>query len=109
MQFLSFRVIFKRIKAITSMMRDKTVSKWKKLLIVAGVAYLLTPVDLIPPVLFPFGWLDDVILWLWILWCLKDTLDAYWMGEKVVDLSKSYKGKKIISDVEYEVEKDRDK
>ena len=49
MQFISFRVLFRRIKAIKSMMRDKTVPKRKKILVVLGIIYLFLPVDLIPP------------------------------------------------------------
>ena len=51
-----------RIKAISSMMRDKTVPKRKKALVIFGLIYLVLPVDIIPPVLFPFGFLDDLIL-----------------------------------------------
>ena len=71
-----------RIKAISSMMRDKTVPKRKKALVIFGLIYLVLPVDIIPPVLFPFGFLDDLVLWIWIIWHLKDTLDQYWVGEK---------------------------
>ena len=103
MQFIGFRVIFKRIKAIRFMMKDKSVPKRKKALIIAGLIYLVLPVDLIPPVLFPIAWIDDLILWLWILWHLREELDKYWLGEKTVDFSKKYRGKTVIDDVEYEV------
>jgi uncharacterized membrane protein YkvA (DUF1232 family) len=72
-------------------MADKTVPKRKKALVVFGLIYLFLPVDLIPPVLFPFGFLDDLVLWIWILYTLKETLDTYWMGEKPVNYSKKYK------------------
>lgn len=65
-------------------------TKAKKALVIFGIIYLFLPVDLIPPVLFPIAWVDDFILWLWILWHLKDILDTYWLGEKEVDLSKIY-------------------
>ncbi|MCI8608550.1 MAG: DUF1232 domain-containing protein [Firmicutes bacterium] len=104
MNFISFRVIFSRIKAIKYMMADKTVPKRKKLLVVLGIIYLFLPVDLIPPVLFPFGFLDDLVLWIWILWHLKDTLDAYWVGEKEVDYSKNFRGKDMVEGVEYTVD-----
>ena len=52
MQFISFRVLASRIKAISSMMADKTVAKSKKILVILGIVYLFLPVDLIPPVLF---------------------------------------------------------
>ena len=41
------------------MMADKTVPKRKKALIVFGIIYLFLPIDLIPPILFPIGWIDD--------------------------------------------------
>lgn len=109
MQFISFRVLASRIKAISSMMADKTVSKSKKLLVILGIVYLFLPVDLIPPVLFPFGFLDDLVLWIWILWTLKDTLDNYWVGEKEQDFSGNYSKKDIIEGVGFTVEQEDEK
>lgn len=108
MQFITFRVIGKRIAAISSLLRDKTVPFRKKALVIFGIVYLFLPVDLIPPVLFPFGFLDDLILWIYILWHLKDELDAYWMGEKKEDLSKNFRGKTFVEGVEFEVDDDRE-
>jgi uncharacterized membrane protein YkvA (DUF1232 family) len=107
MQFLSWRIIVKRIKAIRCMMADKTVPKRKKLLVVGGIIYLFLPIDVIPPVLFPIAWIDDMIIWLWIIWHLRDVLDRYWLGEKSVDLSGKYKDKKIIDGAGFEVKDDR--
>ena len=104
MHFLSFRFIMNRIKAISSMMKDKTVPKRKKLLVVFGVVYLLLPVDLIPPVLFPFGFLDDLVLWLWIISHLAETLDQYWNGEKTVDYSKNFSADNLVEGVTFEVD-----
>ena len=82
MQFISLRVILKRIKAVFYLLKDKTVPMRKKALVIFGIVYLFLPVDLIPPIIFPFGFLDDLVLWIYILWTLKDELDSYWMGEK---------------------------
>ena len=106
MQFFSWTFIRGRLKAIVSMMKDKTVPLRKKALVIFGLVYLVLPVDLIPPVLFPFGFLDDLVLWIWIIWHLKDTLDEYWIGEKVVDYSKNFKGKNIIEGVDFTVDHD---
>ena len=92
------------MRAIVSMMKDKTVPKRKKALVIFGLIYLVLPVDLIPPILGPVGFIDDAILWIWIIWHLKDTLDQYWLGEKEVDLSKDFHDKNIIEDVDYTVE-----
>ncbi len=91
MQFLGLHSIFKRMKAIPFMMADKNVPKRKKAWVVFGVIYLFLPVDLIPPILFPFGFLDDLVLWIFILYHLRETLDTYWLGEKAQNYSKKYK------------------
>ena len=103
MQFLGIQVLLKRVKAIRFMMADKTVPKRKKALIVFGIIYLFLPIDLIPPFLLPIGWIDDVLLWLFILYHLRKELDSYWTGGKTKDLSKKYRGKTFVNDVEYEV------
>ena len=104
MQFITLNVLIKRIKAIRYMMADKTVPKRKKLLVAAGIIYLFLPVDLIPPILFPVGFLDDLVLWLWIILHLKDTLDEYWVGDKEEDLSGEFKDDKLVNDVEFTVD-----
>lgn len=109
MQFFSFRFIINRVKAISSMMKDKTVPKSKKALVLFGLIYLVLPVDIIPPVLFPFGFLDDLVLWIWIIWHLKDTLDQYWVGEKTVDYSKDFKSENLVEGVDYKVDTDGEK
>ena len=106
MQYISFRMILGRIKAIKAMMKDKTVPKRKKLLIVLGLVYLVMPLDLAPVVLGPVAAVDDLVLWLWILWNLKDTLDAYWIGEKVDDFSKDFSGKNLVEGVEFKVDEE---
>ena len=108
MQFISFRMILKRIKAVPFFLKDKTVPLRKKILVVFGIVYLFLPIDLIPPILFPFGFIDDLILWIYILWHLKDELDSYWDGEKAEDLSKKFRGKNIVEGVEFDVEDDND-
>lgn len=107
MQYFGIRVLIKRIAAIRFMMKDKSVPKWKKAIIVAGILYVLLPFDVIPIAVLPVSWLDDVILWGFILWYLRYELDKYWFGEKKVDLSEKYRRKTMVDDVEYEVRKDK--
>ncbi len=104
MQYFGLQVIMKRLKAIKFMMADKSVPKRKKALIIFGIIYIFLPVDLISPVLFPIAWIDDLILWGFILWYLSSELDKYWMGGKTKDYSKKYRGKTFVDDVEYEVD-----
>src|SRR5512143_310611 len=55
-----------RVKLILRLIGDKRVSPWLKIIPVAGVAYLISPLDIIPDIMLPFvGELDDAaILWL---------------------------------------------
>ncbi len=109
MRFVFFRVLMSRIKAIKAMMMDKTVPKRKKALVIAGIIYLLLPVDLIPPVLFPISILDDIVLWIWIIWNLKDTLDQYWTGESEQDFSGNYRKEDMVEGVEFTVDREEEK
>ena len=59
MNFISWQVIWKRIKAIRFFMKDKTVPLRKKLLILLGIVYLVSPIDLIPAPVLIFGLVDD--------------------------------------------------
>jgi len=106
MQYFGFRVLIKRIKAIRFMMADKSVPKRKKALLIFGIIYIFLPVDIIPMVFFPVAWLDDLVLWILILWYLSSELDKYWTGGKTKDFSKKYRGKTIVDDVEYKVDED---
>lgn len=95
MQFLSWTFIRGRLRAIVSMMKDKTVPKRKKALVIFGLIYLVLPVDLIPPILGPVGFIDDAILWIWIIW-LEGYAGSVLAGRKEVDLSKDFHDKNIM-------------
>lgn len=69
--------LFSRIKGIIPMLKDKEVAWWKKAILIAGVIYLILPVDLIPPLVPVFGWLDDFLIWIAILYFMGKELDRY--------------------------------
>lgn len=77
MQYLKFALLKKRIRGIIPMIKDKEVSFWKKFLLLFGLVYLFLPFDLIPPLIPVFGWFDDIILWIFILYYLRDELDKH--------------------------------
>ena len=106
MRYIGFRMLVGRIKAISAMMKDREVPFRKKLLIIAGIIYLFLPLVLLPPILGPFGFIDDIVLWLWIIWHLKDTLDQYWTGASECDMSKDFKRKDIVEGVEFTVDQE---
>jgi len=105
MQFISFTVLWKRIKAIKYYLKDPGVSLLKKLLVVFGIGYLFMPFDLIPIVIPVFGMMDDVILWSFILTYLSSELDKYSPDEKrKMRKQYDYSGKTIIQTTAREVD-----
>jgi Uncharacterized conserved protein len=108
-QFIFLQVLIKRLKAIKFFLKDKEVPLHKKLIIIGGILYLLSPVDLIPEPILLFGAIDDIVLWVFIIWYLKDELDKYWREDSDVKPSEKFRGKNIIDDVNFEVEKEVNK
>jgi uncharacterized membrane protein YkvA (DUF1232 family) len=55
-----------RVKLIIRLIADRRVSPWLKILPIGGILYLLSPLDIVPDIMFPvIGELDDIaILWL---------------------------------------------
>lgn len=47
-------------RLIMRLMLDRRVPVWSKLIIPAGVIYLISPFDIIPDFLIGLGWIDDI-------------------------------------------------
>lgn len=53
--------LFARLRRLPRYLRDSDVSIWRKLLVLLGAAYLLSPFDALPEMFIPIiGWLDDL-------------------------------------------------
>ena len=74
-------ILLRRIKGIIPMLKDRAVPWWKKAILIAAIIYLILPVDLIPPLVPVFGWLDDIILWIAILYFMRTELDEHIPGK----------------------------
>ncbi len=92
----SLKNYFRRILNLRLYLKDPNQSTAKKILIIFGIIYLLSPVDLLPEPIFGIGILDDLILWGVILTYLAQELDTYTGGEGISrSARKRYKGTKI--------------
>ena len=107
MRYLALSVLLRRLKAVPKLMKDRSVSLWKKALVVFGIVYLVLPVDLIPPIVPVFGFLDDVILWAFILVHLKDELDRYAIPQEGGSGADMYTGRDVL-EADYTVEERKD-
>lgn len=89
-----FQDLIQRIKLIGRLMGDKRVNFFLKILPVAAVVYLVSPIDLVPGLALPvIGALDDAaILWLgttlFVSLCPEEVVEEHMSAlNKVVDSS----------------------
>ena len=58
------------------------ISRWRIFsLIVAGILYFLTPIDLIPDFLFGVGLVDDAAVLAWVMHAIQRVLDDFAVWE----------------------------
>lgn len=71
--------LFARLRRLPRYLRDGKVPFWKKLTVLLGVAYIISPVDLMPELFIPIiGWLDDLgLLTALTLWMYSE-LGSWW-------------------------------
>ena len=90
------KTYFRRILNLKLYLKDPNQSTAKKILIIFGIIYLLSPENLLPEPIFGIGILDDLILWGVILTYLAQELDTYTGGEGISrSARKQYRGTKI--------------
>ena len=62
-----------RLQRILTLLKDPRVAKLPRFAVLAAVAYLISPVDLVPEIALPIvGWLDDAtLIWMALRWLAK--------------------------------------
>jgi len=63
----------------------KDVALKPKLLLIAGLVYLISPIDLLPDILLGFGWLDDLVIVPFLGWLSYRSLPKGVQSEIVPD------------------------
>ncbi|MBR2736833.1 MAG: DUF1232 domain-containing protein [Firmicutes bacterium] len=92
----SLNKVFRRVRNLRLYLKDPNKSKLKKILIIFGIIYLLSPVDLLPEPVFGIGFVDDFVLWGFILSSLASELDGYTGQEGISrEAEKEYRGRQI--------------
>lgn len=111
MKHITLRILIRRIKNIVDYLRDPSASKMKKILIIFGIIYLLSPIDLIPAPVLGFSVIDDAVLWVAILSYLAEELDRYGKEENPISFAarRRYKGMTIIDAEARVVEEDEER
>jgi uncharacterized membrane protein YkvA (DUF1232 family) len=100
-------------RLVWRLLRDRRVSGWVKLIPIAGLAYLLSPIDLLPDFLIPgLGELDDLTIILVSLKMFVDLAPPEIVREHLRNLTKRAANRQSPSepyiDVPYQVVDDRE-
>lgn len=90
-----------RISLIFKFLFNKKIPLKEKWWIIIPVIYLLSPVDLIPEPILGFGFVDDIVMLVYLLSVVMDKTNKYNEKNEVND-------EKIIENVEYEVRDDEE-
>jgi uncharacterized membrane protein YkvA (DUF1232 family) len=79
-----------KIQRVLALMRDPRVGKLPRFAMIAALAYLISPVDLVPDFVVPIvGWLDDAtLIWMAVRWLIKAGDDADRAGQLDVPTAK---------------------
>lgn len=67
----------RNIRLLISYIKDKETSLIKKLLILGSLLYFVLPFDFVPDFILGIGWLDDILVGIFIWMAVKSELDSY--------------------------------
>jgi uncharacterized membrane protein YkvA (DUF1232 family) len=76
-----FDGIVNELRLVWRLMLDARIPIWKKLIPIAAVIYVISPLDLIPDVLIGIGQLDDLGILLGALRLFKSSIPEYILKE----------------------------
>jgi len=96
-------LLLNRLKAIPRLLFDKEAPFLDRVLLIAGLLYFISPIDIIPSTIPIVHLIDDVLILLILLFVLGRQLDTYIR----INPEKDYKGKTII-DAEFSVNSEED-
>lgn len=93
--------LLRKIAVLPRLLKDPSVSLTKKTLLLGGIAYLISPVDIIADPILGLGIIDDAVLLVYIINKLTEELESYLETE-----NQEFDKDKIINQVEYRIDDD---
>ena len=97
---------FKRISVLYKYLLDKEVSIFKKIMVVAMIIYVISPLDVIPEAVLGFGFIDDAMIAIYVISSISKELDKYIEVNEEVKMREE-RGK-VIDFAEYEIKNKED-
>lgn len=81
---------------------DPNVSILKKVLVLGTIAYIFSPLDLLPDPILGFGFIDDAFILIYVITMLSEELDEYIDKNKECKINKE----KVIDNIDYEIKEE---
>lgn len=99
--------LLRRIVVLPRLMKDPSVKLYKKIMVIGGLLYLISPLDLIADPILGFGLIDDTVIMVYIITKIKDELDSYINQENNADHTIILEKDKIIEKVDYKIDDEK--
>lgn len=93
-------ILIRKIGLLPRYLKDPQTLFWKKIMVVLGIVYVVSPFDILPDPVLGLGFIDDAVLITYIMSRISDELEKYLPSE----ISKEFDKEKIIDDVDYKID-----
>ena len=93
--------LIRRIGVLPKLLRDPNVRFTKKMMVIGGLIYFLSPFDILADPILGLGFIDDTVLMLFIISKVKGELDKY--IQKDTNNAK-FEKEKIVDEVNYKID-----
>ena len=98
-----FRALIDQLRLTWMLVRDPRVSLWQKVIPFLGVAYVLSPLDLIPDLLIGLGQLDDLGIILGAMRLFESVVPDYIVTEHRKAIARSHKPLEVVNSTRYRI------
>ncbi len=92
--------LIKKIGLLPRYLKDPQTLFWKKAMVVLGIIYVVSPIDIVPDPVLGLGFIDDAVVITYIMGRISDELEKYLPSE----ISNEFDKGKIIDNVDYKID-----
>ena len=103
------RAVWDQIRLTWRLVRDPRVPLWAKVIPFVGIAYVLSPLDLIPDVIIGLGQLDDVGIVLASMRLMESVVPEYIVAEHRKAIARRDQPLEVVDAREYRISREGEK
>jgi uncharacterized membrane protein YkvA (DUF1232 family) len=98
-----FRALIDQVRLTWRLIRDPRVPLWMKVIPFLGVAYVISPLDLIPDLLIGLGQLDDLGIILGAMRLFESVVPDYLVVEHRKEIERGHKPMEFVDSPRYRI------